>query len=84
MEACRDWKYTTQRPDKHHALSSWEYSIHLRDDDNNPLFANLPPVQGLARTATKCGSGKKIWEEERVNAVPYDEQRKVDEIIATP
>ena len=85
MEACRDWHTTTQLSDQQKALSSWEFSIHQRDEYNNPAYANLPPVQGLALSPKDCAhlgaSGKKIWSQRPIHAVPNDVVTTVDALI---
>ena len=86
MEACRNWQKTMQLECGQKALSSWELSIHQRDQDNNPAYSDLPPVHGLALGPNDLkgqgASGKQgVWSQHPINAVPSHEASRVDALI---
>ena len=88
MRACRSWKSArTRKKDYTRVLSSWEYSIHERDKNNNPVFQRLRVVYGLAYAAksaeakTLGATGKKEYSRKRIDAVPEKSQERANKLI---
>lgn len=93
VKACRNWEKTTAMKDTKDLLSSWEYSIHFRDENNNPAFSNFPSVQGAALTSTGWqvqqglvprppgDPSHRIKSHCRVDAMTTNMQRLVDDLL---